>query len=162
MGAPVRAAQYLAGRWLLRRMCALACDVAIESIGLNAEGAPLASGPLGVELPRLSLTHSGDWLAVAANFGPIGVDLERWGSRRDWPGLALHLDMVGNAGETAVLKTWTLQEALFKAGNHAGEVLAVRRFETPDYLACLVAPPGPEPLCYYFCGAGPVSWHEEI
>jgi hypothetical protein len=155
MRAPQRAAQYRAGRWLLRRLCALSTGLAMEEIRLNAEGAPLASGPAGSDLPRLSLSHSGDWVAATAYAGPCGVDLERRGTRRDWRALARHLNVPGPGGEEAVLRAWTLDEARFKAGEARG--LVVRRFESPDYLGCLLAPLDAAPEWHCFGGAVPVE-----
>jgi hypothetical protein len=158
MAAPLRAAQYLAGRWLLRKLCALATDSELDAVKLNAEGEPRALGPAGLDLPRLSLSHSGDWVAGVACFGPCGVDVERTGSRRDWDALARRLGLQGPGREAAVLKAWTLAEARLKAGAGAGTgqeaALALWRFESPDYLGCLLAPPGMRPLVHSFDGSG--------
>ncbi|HTB22743.1 MAG TPA: hypothetical protein VK914_08565 [bacterium] len=156
IAAPLRAAQYLAGRWLLRKLCALAADAPMDAIALNAEGAPRALGPAGIALPRLSLSHSGDWVAGAACFGPCGVDLERRGARRDWGGLAQRMGLQESVGEAGVLKAWTLAEARIKAGGGEGQApaLAVWRFESPVYAGCLLAPAGVRPEPHIFDGSG--------
>lgn len=155
MGAPIRAAQYRAGRWLLRRLCGLYAGVSMDAIRLNAEGAPIASGPAGLDLPHLSLSHSGDWAAATACSGPAGIDVERLGRPRDWPGLAEHLKLGVAGDETTVLRAWTETEARFKAGD--AQDLALWRFESPDYLGCLVAPRGADPELRCFGGADPVA-----
>lgn len=156
MAAPRRAGQYLAGRWLLRHLCALHAGVDSGSIRLNAEGAPHPAGPPGVDRVRLSLSHSGEWVAATACQGPCGVDVERWGGRRDWPGLARYLGLPEPAGEAEVLTAWTQQEARFKAGGTPG--LALWRFESADFTGCLLAPRGLEPDVHYFGGAVPVDF----
>jgi hypothetical protein len=156
MAAPQRAAQYLAGRWLLRHLCARHAGVDIGSVRLNAEGAPHPAGPPGVERVRLSLSHSGEWVAATACRGPSGIDVERWGGRRDWPGLARTLGLPQPAGEAEVLRAWTEEEARFKAGEAPG--LALWRFEGPDFLGCLLAPRGLEPDVHYFGAAVPVAF----
>ena len=138
-----RAAQYRAGRWLLRRLCALATGREDSGLSLNADGAPRASGPAGVDLPHLSLSHSGDWVAATACGLPAGVDLERLGARRDWALLGRELGLNPPHDEASVLRAWTLREAGIKAGGTRG--LRVWRFGTPDYCACLLAPPDAKP-----------------
>ena len=155
MGAPLRAAQYRAGRWLLRRLCAVYTGVPMEAVRLNAEGAPVASGPAGLDFPHLSLSHSGDWVAATACSGPAGVDVERPGRPRDWRGLAGHLKLAVPGDEATVLRAWTETEARFKAGDAQG--LALWRFESPDYLGCLVARPGVAPELHCFGGAPSVD-----
>jgi len=155
MGAPVRAAQYQAGRWLLRRLCAAYAGVPMDAIRLNAEGAPVVTGPAGLEFLHLSLSHSGDWVVATACSGPAGVDVERLGRPRDWPGLAGHLKLGVAGDENTVLRAWTETEARFKAGD--AQDLALWRFESPDYLGCLLAPRGVVPELHCFGGAAPVD-----
>ncbi|HTA17113.1 MAG TPA: hypothetical protein VK786_05150 [bacterium] len=154
MGAPIRAAQYKAGRWLLRRLCSEYAGLPMDAIRLNAQGAPVAHGPAGMEIPHLSLSHSGDWVAATACSGPAGVDVERLGRPRDWRGLAEHLKLGVAGDEATVLRAWTETEARFKAGDAQG--LALWRFESADYLGCLAAPLGSAPELRFFGGAAPV------
>jgi len=90
-------------------------------IGRAANGARVVTigpGPL----PALSVTHSGDWLAVAvAPEGSIGVDIER-PAPRNYAGIARHLGWPESLWESGsepaqddFLHVWTLWEALFKA-----------------------------------------------
>lgn len=150
MGSTTRAAQYRGGRWLLRRLCSEVSGRSMEEFSLNAEGAPVASCPCGTARPFLSLTHSGDWVAAAASYGPVAVDLERRGIQRDWAGLGKALDIPAPHGEDEILDAWTLREARIKAGAVKG--MGVWRFENPDFLGCFLANHDVVPKTIYFGG----------
>ena len=120
-----RRSQYLAGRWLLREICALGRGGRPWEWSLNAEGPPRASHPRQ-RSPWLSLSHSGDWVVAALANGPgVGVDLEAWGQPRDWTALKRLLDRWGVAPagaarsglgrEESFLRAWTGYEACYKA-----------------------------------------------
>lgn len=168
---PRRAAQYLGGRWLLRRLASEWSGSPFADIRLNAGGAPVASlepGPApavpGVpsagRMPHLSLTHSGDWVAATACASAAGVDLEVLGRARDWPALARHL-RVAEGSEAAVLKAWTLKEARFKAQEAGG--LVTWRLAGRGWVGCVAAPPAcrPEALLFGGADAGPLGLHME-
>lgn len=88
----------------------------------SASGQPFLEGAAA---PRISLSHSGDWVACAAgHVQRLGVDLEQ-ARHRDWVAvapLALHaneaqwvLDAQGLEREMRALQCWTCKEALVKA-----------------------------------------------
>jgi phosphopantetheinyl transferase len=154
MGSGSRAAQYRAGRWLLRRLCSEVSGHSMDEFSLNAEGAPVAGCPCGTARPFLSLAHSGDWVAATASYGPVAVDLERRGSSRDWAGLGKALDLPAPHGEEEILNAWTLREARIKAGAVKG--LGVWRFETPDFVGCFMASHDAVPRTVYYGGGAAI------
>lgn len=101
-----------------------------------ASGARLVSDGPG-ELPAVSLTHSGDWLAAAvSDTGAIGVDIERLRTRR-YAAIARHLAWpeswwTSGDGPTAdeFLHLWTVWESLIKAMTGAGHDEVRAAFDT--------------------------------
>ena len=159
-----RREQYLAGRWLLRELCAMARGGRPSEWSLNAEGPPQASHPRRPS-PALSLSHSGTWVVAALARGPgVGVDLETWGQARDWAALKRVLDRWGVAPkgpgrsmagrEASFLAPWTRYEACYKAragggrGQSKGWTLV-----TSDWLCQAVGPAG-EGLRWTVAGKG--------
>jgi 4'-phosphopantetheinyl transferase len=148
-----RREQYLAGRWLLRELCAMARGGRPSQWSLNAEGPPRAWHPRRPS-PALSLSHSGTWVVAALARGPgVGVDLETWGQPRDWSALKRVLDRWGVAaggserpragGEASFLAAWTRYEACYKARAGGGRGRAVGwTLATSDWLCQTVGPPG--------------------
>jgi phosphopantetheinyl transferase len=97
---------YVAGRWLGRELMA-------QCLGESPASLDLAELPDGWQL---SLSHSGDWVAAAAQRGArIGLDLETAERPRDWAALARFIGLQGVADETGFLAHWTLCEAWLKA-----------------------------------------------
>jgi hypothetical protein len=159
-----RRAQYLAGRWLLRELCAMARGGRPSQWSLNAEGPPQASHPRRAS-PALSLSHSGTWVVAALGEGPgVGVDLEAWGQDRDWSALKRLLDRWGlapggplpfQAGrEASFLAAWTRYEACYKAqaGGVRGPALGWT-LAGSDWL-CQVVGQGNDGLRWTALGAG--------
>jgi 4'-phosphopantetheinyl transferase len=126
-GSPQRSRQFLAGHWLARPMAAAATGTRPHGWLLSAAttGAPgLALRDGGVHGLHLSISHSGDIVAVAIASIPVGIDVEAEGRVRDWLALA---DEVFAPQECAQLRTaegrdrsdmfhrfWTLKEAFGK------------------------------------------------
>jgi phosphopantetheinyl transferase len=162
--APLRAAQYRTGRWLLRHVCSLALDLPVAAVSINAEGAPRAQGPQGATVPALSLAHSGDVVVAVASEGVAGIDVEVLGLPRDWPALARRYGLgPGAATEREVLRAWTLKEARFKAGISDAQACTRWRFQCGHCVGCLVLGPdacAPEP--HAWAGAGLPSWAPEL
>ena len=145
--------QYLAGRWLLRELCAAARGGLPGQWVLNAEGPPQARHPR-LASPWLSLSHSGHWVVAALSARPgLGVDLEAWGQARDWTALKRLLDRWGVAPrglrgargrEAAFLGAWTRYEACYKArAGSPGAALGPAdgwTLATADWLAQVVGP----------------------
>lgn len=84
LAAPLRRAQFLAGRWLASQLLAQCCGgqpTAWQLTCVGGEAPRVASGP-GTARPCLSIAHRGDMLACALADVPIGVDIEVEGSLR--------------------------------------------------------------------------------
>lgn len=120
--SPVRAAEFLRGRALLRRLAGTALGVPPEHVPLtrSAGGAPrLAGTPAGV-----SLSHDGRHTAAAYwPEGPVGVDVQEAPPRLDaalirrccgaW---ATYVDRLPAGRRAAVFaRVWSVQEACVKA-----------------------------------------------
>ena len=69
--------QFLAGRWLAREVVAEhgGGDAADWILQERRGQPPAVIG--GASVPLLSLSHSGDWIAVASADEPVGIDLEQ-------------------------------------------------------------------------------------
>jgi 4'-phosphopantetheinyl transferase len=145
MGSVRRRSEFIGGHWLAR-------VVAAESTGTRPQDWILTTSPSGApELHHrgtadrhgmhVSLSHSGDSVAVAIAVIPVGVDLECTGRDRDWLALA---DFTFAAEECEQLRKlaaldrrdwffryWTLKEA---SGKRDGT--GVRLSETKLQFAC--------------------------
>lgn len=132
MTAPERRRSFLAGHWLARRAAGEWLQVDAARIGLerHPDGRPLLQVDGDASALSLSLSHSGDWLAVALADVAVGVDIELPRRSRDYVALArfafspeevarLHgLDAAGRSAEFH--RVWTLKEA---RGKRSGEGL---------------------------------------
>ena len=90
MTSPVRRRSFLAGHWQARELAADWLQVEARRIALHRhdDGRPRlvvdgAPSPLS-----LSLSHSGDWLAIALATVPVGIDVELPRRPRDLDALA--------------------------------------------------------------------------
>lgn len=119
MQSAARRAQFLAGHWQARRLAADAFGGEAGDWHWQAgQGAPRLRHA-GGRLLHVSLSHSGDWLAVAVAESPVGVDVEHPRRERDWlalAGFALareEADAIAAAGDVtaAFHRYWTLKEA---------------------------------------------------
>lgn len=119
MQSAARRAQFLAGHWQARRLAADAFGGEAGDWRWQAgQGAPRLRHA-GGRLLHVSLSHSGDWLAVAVAESPVGVDVEHPRRERDWlalAGFALareEADAIAAAGDVAAAfhRYWTLKEA---------------------------------------------------
>lgn len=125
MRSPARRQQYLAGHWQARLLAAeLAGDAPRDWRWHQEGGAPQLQGRDGARL-QVSISHSGDRLAIAVAAHAIGVDLELPRRPRDWvaiAGFALAPEearAVAAAEDAADIfhRYWTLKEA---EGKRAG------------------------------------------
>lgn len=119
---PERQFQFLAGRALLRRLLSRATGTPSWRIKRDGEGRPVALDAAGRPGPDVSISHAGRWVACAvARGGRIGVDVEVPNPRRDALALARAClspaegEAVAREGEPALLRAWTVREALAKA-----------------------------------------------
>ena len=119
---PARRLRYLAGRWLLRRMLAAASGQPLPPLEQTDEGRSCCPA-----LPqwRVSLSHSGDWIAAAVAQGALGIDIEQRRGGRNLATLAAGLGLP-DADSPAFYRHWTLGEAWLKQGPGPG-LLTVQR-----------------------------------
>ncbi len=113
----VRRAQYLAGHWLARVLLARAHGGEPEHWRLRARRdlPPQAQG--FEEVMRISISHSGDWIAAAVATVPIGIDLEQRPRVLDAAiaPLLLNADEApGSVDSDALLQRWVAKEAWLK------------------------------------------------
>ncbi|HEY9103773.1 4'-phosphopantetheinyl transferase family protein [Chitinimonas sp.] len=132
---PQRRAQFLAGRWLARRLLCQAVGGAPADWTLSATaGRP--PQVLGQPNWRLSVSHSGDWVACALADRPVGIDLERTNSGRDVAAMAAlvcHPSEAAELGqlpaaeqEAALIAMWTRKEAWLKQQSAPFELARMR------------------------------------
>ena len=132
MTSPVRRRSFLAGHWQARELAAEWLQLETRRIALHRheDGRPRllvdgAPSPLS-----LSLSHSGDWLAIALATVPVGIDVELPRRQRDLHALArftfspeevARLDGLEDAAYSGAFhRLWTLKEA---RGKRMGEGL---------------------------------------
>lgn len=125
LSAPLRRRQFLAGHWRLRVLAAgFGGGVPADwRFSATAAGQPSLEGPGGARLCA-SISHSGEWLAVAVAHRAIGVDLEIPRRERDYDALARHVftpaeiarrDALAASERLAAFNTtWALKEAFGK------------------------------------------------
>ena len=120
---PIRAAQYTAGRFLLRQ---LASEFPIERIEIAESGRPFLSD----ERWQFSISHSGQFAAAMISpTNPVGIDLERI-TERAW---RVRSKFVDETEEVVLRKmtpgltqnelytlAWSVKEAAFKALHQTG------------------------------------------
>ena len=136
---------FLAGHWQARRAAAAWLQLEAGRIALerHPDGRPrLCVDGADVAL-QVSLSHSGDWLAVVLADAPVGVDIELPRRDRDWEALArfvfspeeLRRLREGDAAARARLfhAFWTLKEA---RGKRCGEGLRPKAARTVTATAC--------------------------
>lgn len=131
----LRRRQFLGGHWLVRH---LACgrfggsptDWRWRS---NENGQP--SLHLEGHALRVSVSHSGEWLACAISSEPVGIDVEVPGRERDWVSLAnfafsSERDWSGlplPERKSKFINWWCLHEARGKRDGHGAQIGVMRR-----------------------------------
>ncbi len=88
----------------------------------DGRGKPTAFSHWQSAMPDVSITHSGNWIAVAvSNAGPVGIDIEYQRPGRDVAGIAeasfgeKERIEVSIGGPNTFYRVWTLREAIAKA-----------------------------------------------
>jgi 4'-phosphopantetheinyl transferase len=125
-----RRRQFLAGHWMIRRLAAdsfggFSADYLLEA---SDKGAPRLRVPRTGAEHAASISHSGDWIAVALAPFDIGVDIESAGKARDWLSLAAaafpatEVEALRRIPEQelacAFARQWTVREAVGKREGH--------------------------------------------
>lgn len=135
-GHEQRRATFVAGRWLLRLLLAERSGGAPvdQRADIDADGRTVLDGGLFA-----NLSHSGDWLCVALAEAPVGVDIERIRTGRDWLGMARLVHGEAQCRELAALDEdercrrfhawWTLKEAWLKARGSGLDYATMRALE---------------------------------
>lgn len=130
---------FLAGHWQARALAAQWLQLDVRRIALDAypDGRPLLRVDGDAAPLHLSLSHSGEWLALALADTPVGVDIELPRRVRDWRALARFVfspeecERVDTAAEETRAEIfhalWTLKEA---HGKRSGEGLQPRAART--------------------------------
>jgi 4'-phosphopantetheinyl transferase len=154
-----RRQQFLAGHWLLRRLAAdclggVPADYVLEA---NAAGAPRLRALRDDSTHAASISHSGDWVAVALAPFAIGIDIECRDKPRDWLVLAAACCTAPQVatlrelpeGERASLfhRLWTSKEAV---GKRDGQGLRLELARRQSLQACAAGEA--EVLCWEFDG----------
>ncbi|HQY48941.1 MAG TPA: 4'-phosphopantetheinyl transferase superfamily protein [Thermomonas sp.] len=126
---------FLAGHWQARALAAqwLQVDVARIALDAHTDGRPLLRLDGDAVPLHVSLSHSGEWLALALADAPVGVDIELPRRVRDWNALARfvfspeeceRVEAADPAMRADVFHAlWTLKEA---RGKRSGEGLQPR------------------------------------
>jgi 4'-phosphopantetheinyl transferase len=142
-----RRQQFLGGHWLLRRLVAeVYGGEPLQWLLLTGpDRAPLLRSQLRPDESAVhaSLSHSGDWLAVAIAVFPVGIDLERPGKPRDLLALADRMfspderaelrGLPDNERAAAFFLYWTIKESL---GKRTGHGLQSQLAQRQQPLAC--------------------------
>jgi 4'-phosphopantetheinyl transferase len=117
-------ARFAVGAALLRVIAGRMTGAAPQQVQVDrrceACGQPHGKPSLGPGGPYFSVSHSGDYVAVAACQGaPVGVDVEHAARRTDYQALVPYVlspaEAPAPADEAAFLRYWVRKEALVKA-----------------------------------------------
>lgn len=109
----------LAARGLLRSVLSVAGDRTDWHIRPDGRGKPFLFDDLGQPGPFMSLSHSGDYVAVAVSMSEMmGIDVEIY-RPRDFPRLAAYAfgpweAVIAARGAPDFYRLWTLREAMGK------------------------------------------------
>jgi 4'-phosphopantetheinyl transferase len=111
-----RRAHYLAGHWLVRALLARSFGGEADAWSLG-ERRSLPPAVVDHDALRVSISHSGGWIAAAVADVPIGIDLERRGRVLDAalePLLRNADESPGSLDADALLQRWVAKEAWLK------------------------------------------------
>jgi 4'-phosphopantetheinyl transferase len=145
-------ARFAVAAALLRVIAGRMLDVAPEQVRVDRQcatcGRPHGKPSLGAGAPQVSISHSGDWVALAAcRDAPVGVDVEHAARPTDYAALATHVlgpaEAPAATDEAAFLRYWVRKEALVKAtGDGIGAGLRQVTVTPPGEPARLLHYPG--------------------
>ena len=131
---------YLAGHWLVRELLSQAFGKTPSCWSLQERKGLPPKVMNGDQEIQISISHSGDWIAVAVADVAIGIDIEQRPRQLDasLDALLLNADeMPGSLDNDALLQRWVAKEAWLKA--HAGTALPLQLKSlqlTPAALEC--------------------------
>lgn len=145
MRSPARRASFLAGHWQARRLAArwLGVKAARITLGNFTDGRPAVYCDGDPVRLSLSLSHSGDWLALALGEVAVGVDVELPRRSRDLDALARSVfspadqhrlqAMAAEERAPAFFELWALHEA---RGKRSGEGMQPGTSRSVQLQAC--------------------------
>lgn len=125
MRSPKRAAEFLAGRFLLNKC-------------FDGQVKVLVSGKIVAKDAYLSLSHSGKYAVFAVSKNKVGIDIEKMSLNRNFEKIALKMGLGVCENADAFYEKWTAFEADFKCDaqnkslNHA-----FLKYE--DYMICVAS-----------------------
>ena len=108
---------YIAGHWLVRELLSQAFGEAPSHWSLQERKSLPPRIINGNEKLRLSISHSGDWIAAAIAHVAIGIDIEQRPRQLDASIESLLLnpgEAAGSLGNDALLQRWVAKEAWIK------------------------------------------------
>lgn len=133
-----RREQFLAGRWLAKKMLVQSCGGAPESWQIDADGSA-KPGVIGHDL-QLSISHSGPYVACCIADHAVGIDIEGFGHERPVVDLATLAcsareqsalrSLQGDALNQSFFQLWTCKEARLKQFGASFDLNAMCALET--------------------------------
>ncbi len=114
----VRRHHYLAGHWLVRELLSQAFGEAPLHWSLQERKSMPPQVINGDNELRISISHSGDWVAAAIANVAIGIDIEQRPRQLDASIESLllnHGEAAGSLGNDTLLQRWVAKEAWIKA-----------------------------------------------
>jgi 4'-phosphopantetheinyl transferase len=149
---PADRARFAVGAALLRVVAGQMTGVAPQQVKVDRRcascGRPHGKPSLGPGGPHVSVSHSGDYVAVAAcPEAPVGVDVEHAARRTDYQALVQHVlgpaEAQAAVDSGAFLRYWVRKEALVKAtGDGLSAGLRKVTVTPPGEAPRLIAYPG--------------------
>ncbi|MBR2299831.1 MAG: hypothetical protein IJ870_04575 [Alphaproteobacteria bacterium] len=119
----MHALQFLVGRMLV-----------FEVFGGDFE--TLETGKVISKKAYLSLAHSNNFVVLATDEEPVGVDIEKIDEQRDFKAVARRMKFENCENATDFCKKWTAYEADFKLGNEFENPFH-RFFEYKGFIICI-------------------------
>lgn len=113
---------YLAGHWLIRELLSQAFGEAPSHWSVQERKSMPPQVINGDDELRISISHSGDWVAAAIANVAIGIDIEQRPRELDASIESLLLnpgEAAGSLGNDALLQRWVAKEAWIKARNES-------------------------------------------
>lgn len=152
-----RRRQFVAGRWLARRLLAHV-GAGELMLALDPDGRCTAPPPW-----RLSISHSGDWIGVAAAQGALaGLDLQVEATGRDWRALATFAGLRPCPDAAYFYRHWTLAEAWLKAHPGIASLSALRGLRWRPDAAGPAWQGQVGDLHWAFVGAAAPAWVDDL
>ena len=125
MRSPKRAAEFLAGRFLLNKC-------------FDGQVKVVVSGKIVAKDAYLSLSHSGKYAVFAVSKNKVGIDIEKMVANRNFEKIALKKGFAASKNADEFYRQWTAFEADFKCDAPKQTLFHTFRVYQ-DYMICLTA-----------------------